>query len=101
MESELKYNLNKDGCINEVAFNIKNPIGELIGIKFIKKEFSDSLIQNLEKSDDEDYFDIALQMTINDGIKFFVEIDYPEELVEAKKFIKEHVQNGFDLFYCH
>ena len=98
-EEEIKYNVDSDGFVREVSKNVKNSMGELIGINLVKKYTLPTLIRNLKISDDIDYFDVALQNTINDGFKFLpisikdkfsIEIDYPYELETAKRWIKRN-----------
>lgn len=67
---EMKYSVDGDGSLKEVSDNVNEGMGELIGINLVKKQALFALISNLEKSGDFDYFDNAIQRTINDGFKF-------------------------------
>jgi choline kinase len=95
-EVEIKYDVDDQGFVKEVSKDIENSRGELIGINLIKKQAIPLFISNLESSDDLDYFDKAIQKTINDGHKFVplniqnrfsIEIDYIHELKTAKKWV--------------
>jgi choline kinase len=99
---EIKYNMNEEGNVKQVSKDIENGIGELIGINFIKKDCLPTFISNLERSDDTDYFDRAIQLTINSGFnftpleikdKFSIEIDHLDELELAQDWLREN----FDL----
>ena len=99
-KSELKYTINTEGYIDEISFNINNGIGEAIGINLIKKDNLKRFSCFLEKSEDFDYFDKALQRIIQENVDFLplniqdnftIEIDYPNELEIAKKFVEMHL----------
>lgn len=99
--SEIKYNIDEQGFVKEVSKNLQNGLGELIGMNMIKKSALPILISNLKESDNIDYFDIALQKTINDGFKFnpidikdkfSIEIDYQNELEIAQKWVERNYQ---------
>ena len=100
-ESEIKYNINHQGFVKEVSKNLKNGLGELIGMNLVKKNVLPSLISNLKESENIDYFDISLQKTINDGFKFIpidiknifsIEIDYQNELEIAQNWVENNYQ---------
>ena len=99
-KAEIKYTVDEDGFLKKVSKNLKNGIGELIGINFVKQHTLPILVSNLERSADLDYFDRALQETIKDGFKFIpiniqnrfsIEIDYPYELETAKKWAEQNL----------
>lgn len=99
-QEEIKYNVDSDGFVKEVSKNVKNSMGELIGINLVKKYTLPTLIRNLQISDELDYFDTAIQKTINNGFKFrpiniqdkfSIQIDYPYELETAKRWVKKNL----------
>jgi len=57
---ETKYNLNKEGTIHELGKNVKNPAGEALRIRLIKKEDLNSLREKLSKVEDNAFGDEAL-----------------------------------------
>jgi len=98
-KEEIKYSIGDDGFIKEVSKNVKNSLGELIGINLVKEHTLPAFISNLEKSADLDYFDKAIQKTIEEGFKFIplnignrfsIEIDYPHELEIAQEWVENN-----------
>ena len=95
-DEEYKISVNKDGYINEISRSNKKGIGYHIGINYIKKENFEMFKDYLEKSNDSDYFDVALQAIIDKGVKFLpldiqnnfcMEIDHEDELIIAQNYI--------------
>jgi len=95
-DEEVKFNL--DGKkINEISKNIKNPIGEVLGINKIQKKDLSLFREELEKVKNEDYFEKAIENLIKKNkIEFYpinikdffcVEIDYQKDLEIVKKHI--------------
>ena len=88
-EEEIKYNLNDDGTIRQVSKNIKDGIGEAVGINKISKKYINEFIQALEKCSDQDYFEYAIELLIKQNIPVYpidilknlcMEIDFKEDL---------------------
>lgn len=96
-EEEVKYTLDHDGFILEISKEVQDARGEAVGINFIKKEYLDVLISSLEECQDQDYFEKGIEMALGRGVKFrplniednfCVEVDFPEDLKQAKKFVE-------------
>jgi len=96
-EEEVKYTLDKEGYIKEISKNVENPLGEAVGINFIKKENLKEFTSCLEDCENMDYFEKGIEFAIEKGIKFLpvdvkdnfcTEVDFQEDLQEVKKFIK-------------
>ncbi|MBL4662793.1 MAG: phosphocholine cytidylyltransferase family protein [Flavobacteriaceae bacterium] len=95
-EEEVKYTL-KNGFIHELSKEVKNGLGEALGINFISNNDLPSLINRLEECDANDYFERGIELAIkNDGIKVnaidisqfnCVEIDFQEDLENANQLI--------------
>ena len=60
----------KDECIKELSKEVKNGLGEAVGINFISANYVDLFIKRLEQCNDNDYFEKALETAIEkDGFK--------------------------------
>ena len=72
-EEEVKYNIFPDKSINEISKEVKQPMGEAVGINKITASDIPRFIINLEKCNDQDYFEKAMEYSIQDGMKIFAE----------------------------
>jgi len=94
-EEEIKYTLNKSGYIKELSKQVKNGIGEALGINFISSKDIKILIHYLEECDAQDYFEKGIELAIEQGgidvkpidISEFkcMEIDFEEDLQKANE----------------
>ena len=93
-EEEVKYIL-KDNYIDKLSKEVKNGLGEAVGINFISSKDIKSFIQRLEECDDNDYLEKGLEMAIEldaicvkpiDITKYScVEADFTEDLENENK----------------
>lgn len=91
-EEEVKYTL-KDGHIHELSKQVKDGLGEAVGINFISKEDMPVFIEQLENCDENDYFEKGIEMAIQENdlkvkavdISNFrcMEVDFKEDLEAA------------------
>ncbi len=91
-EEEVKYTL-KEGYVHELSKQVKNGLGEAVGINYISQKDLPVLVSQLENCDDNDYFERGIELAIqNDGIKVkavdisqfrCMEIDFKEDLDQA------------------
>ncbi len=94
-EEEIKYTLNKSGYIKELSKQVKNGIGEALGINYISSKDIKILIHYLEGCDAYDYFEKGIELAIEQGgidvkpidISEFkcMEIDFEEDLQKANE----------------
>ena len=100
-EEEIKYNLDSENKIKELSKSVADPLGEAVGINFIRSEDIDNIRESLEECDDEDYFEKGIEYSIEKGLifcpldienKFCVEIDFEEDLQNANKYL-ENLKN--------
>ena len=98
-DQEYKISVNREGYIDKISRSNENGIGFHIGINYIKNEYINVFKEYLEKSDDSNYFDVALQALIDKGVKFkaidiqdnfCMEIDHLDELQTAKNYVKKN-----------
>jgi len=95
-DEEVKYTL-KDNVVNKLSKEVRNGLGEAVGINFISSKDLDIFISQLEKCDDNDYFEKGLEMAIEknylkikaiDISKFnCIEVDFKEDLKNANKIV--------------
>jgi choline kinase len=92
-EEEVKYTL-KDGYVHELSKEVKNGLGEAVGINFISSKDIDAFVTKLEECGQQDYFEKGLELAIRDEdvkIKAIdiskydcIEVDFKEDLENAK-----------------
>ena len=93
-EEEIKYNVFDNGNIKEVSKTTSPALGEAVGINKIMTSDLPLFKANLEKCDDQDYFEKALELSIQDGMKIMpvdinkylcMEIDFWDDLEQINK----------------
>lgn len=94
-DEEIKYTVDKDGNINSLSKQVKNALGEAVGINFIGSGDKENVITHLEECADNDYFERGLELAIEKaGIKlepvdisdlFAVEVDFQADLERANQ----------------
>jgi len=95
-DEEVKYTL-KDGYVQELSKEVKNGLGEAVGINFIASKDLDIFISQLEKCGDNDYFEKGLEMAIAENklkVKAIdisryncIEVDFKEDLRNANNIV--------------
>jgi choline kinase len=94
-EEEVKYTVDGNGNINALSKQVKNALGEAVGINFISTHHKNAAIKYLEQCADNDYFERGLELAIeNVGIEiepvdisdlFAVEVDFQTDLDRANQ----------------
>ena len=93
-EEEIRYNVFDDGNIKDVSKTASPALGEAVGINKIMAVDFRLFKANLEKCDDQDYFEKALELSIQDGMKIMpvninkylcMEIDFEDDLEQINK----------------
>jgi choline kinase len=94
-EEEIKYTVDANGNINSLSKQVKNALGEAVGINFIGSNEKPAVITYLEECADSDYFERGLELAIEKaGIKlepvdisdlFAIEVDFQADLERANK----------------
>ena len=89
--------LDKIGIAKRIAKEVKNGLGEAVGINFIAAKDLDVFINQLENCDDNDYFEKGLEMAIainqlqlkvvDISAYNCIEVDFKEDLLNANKII--------------
>ncbi len=95
-KEEIKYNVFDDGNIKDVSKTASPALGEAVGINKIMAVDFRLFKSNLEKCNNQDYFEKALELSIQDGMKIMpvninkylcMEIDFEDDLDEVNKII--------------
>jgi len=93
-EEEIKYNVFDDGNIKDVSKTASPALGEAVGINKIISSDLSLFKGNLEKCNSQDYFEKALELSIQDGMKIIpvdinkylcMEIDFLDDLEQINK----------------
>ncbi|MDA3778648.1 MAG: phosphocholine cytidylyltransferase family protein [Bacteroidales bacterium] len=94
-DEEVKYTLSEDGYIKEISKQVKNGLGEAVGINYISSKDINFLIKRLEECDNNDYFERGIEQAIKiDNIKVSavdiskykcMEVDFIEDLDNVNK----------------
>mgnify|MGYP003111337030 FL=1 len=95
-DEEVKYTLN-NGFIDQLSKEVKNGLGEAVGVNYISKNDLSEYIERLEECDNNDYFERGLELLIekdNAKVKAVdisafncMEIDFQEDLDNVNKFL--------------
>lgn len=98
-EEEIKYTLNENGYINSISKQVKNALGEALGINLIKAEHLAAFKEKLSAVDDQDYFERGMELLIDDlgdvfkavdvGDRGCVEVDFDEDLEMARSMVND------------
>ena len=95
-EEDIKYNLFEDGTIKDVSKAVNPALGEAVGINKIILSDLHQFKANLEKCHNQDYFEKALELSIQNGMKVIpvdisdylcMEIDFVDDLKQINKKI--------------
>lgn len=96
-DEEVKYTTTAEGYIKELSKTVKGGLGEAVGINYISAKDKAILLRQLNKVNDQDYFERGLELAIEqDGVLvepvdisdlYAVEIDFAEDLERANLFV--------------
>ncbi|HBR88367.1 MAG: UDP-N-acetylglucosamine pyrophosphorylase [Microbacterium sp.] len=96
-DEEVKYTVAADGHIDELSKTVRGGIGEAVGINYISSHDKKAFMRQLQRVDDQDYFERGFELAIaEDGVRvapldisdlYAVEIDFAEDLERANLFV--------------
>ena len=96
-DEEVKYTLDRDGFVAELSKTVVGGIGEAVGINYISRQDKRMLLAQLQRVDDQDYFERGLELAIaENGLRvaamdisdlYAVEVDFAEDLVRANEVL--------------
>jgi choline kinase len=103
-DEEVKYTVSEDGSVLQLSKQVKDALGEAVGINLISAADKPRLLARLEECDDQDYFERGLELAIqHDGVKvtpvdisdlFAVEVDFAEDLARAIEARQAHARGA-------
>jgi len=93
-EEEVKYTVDRSGYINAISKQVKNPLGEALGINLIESKHLVAFKKKLAAVDELDYFERGMERLIEENGAVFrpldvsdlncVEIDFQEDLDQVR-----------------
>lgn len=95
-DEEVKYRMNAQGQILEVSKHVTLPQGEALGLNYFLKKDLSLFVSNLKKCTDDDYFEKAIELCIEEGVAVWAlpvnashctEIDFPADLERANRML--------------
>lgn len=96
-DEEVKYTVDADGHIKELSKVVRGGVGEAVGINYISSADKKAFIRQLQRVDDQDYFERGLELAVvEDGLRllpldisdlYAVEVDFAEDLERANLFV--------------
>ena len=98
-EEEVKYKTDESGYISAISKSVNQPIGEALGINLIEASHLERFKSALDNVKNEDYFERGMERLMQDagpifkpfnvGNKACVEVDFKEDLEQARLIISE------------
>lgn len=92
-EEEVKYSTDDDGFVRELSKTVVDALGEAVGINYVAAPDRDVLLRHLDKCDDNDYFERAIETAIaEEGLRVkpidisqfnCLEVDFEDDLARA------------------
>ncbi|MCM3503449.1 NTP transferase domain-containing protein [Microbacterium sp. P26] len=96
-DEEVKYTVDAEGFIAELSKVVVGGVGEAVGINYISSRDKKAFQRQLQRVDDQDYFERGLELAIaEDGVcvepldisdLYAVEVDFAEDLERANLFV--------------
>jgi choline kinase len=92
-DEEVKYTVDAEGYIKELSKTVKYGLGEAVGINYVSSSDKATLIRQLGRCDDQDYFERGVELAIEQNRMlvepldisdyYAVEVDFAEDLERA------------------
>ncbi len=96
-DEEVKYTVDAEGFIADLSKVVVGGVGEAVGINYISSRDKKVFQRQLQRVDDQDYFERGLELAIaEDGVRvepldisdlYAVEVDFAEDLERANLFV--------------
>lgn len=96
-DEEVKYTVTSAGTIDELSKTVVGGIGEAVGINYVSAQDKKTLIAQLGRVDDQDYFERGIERAIaENGMTvvpldisdlYAVEVDFAEDLERANLYV--------------
>jgi choline kinase len=96
-DEEVKYTTNAEGFIAQLSKQVVGGLGEAVGINYVSRADKAVLMRQLNKVDNQDYFERGIELAIEQNGLLFepvdisdlyaVEVDFAEDLERANLFV--------------
>jgi choline kinase len=96
-DEEVKYTVDAEGFVKDLSKVVVGGLGEAVGINYISSRDKKTLQRQLQRVDDQGYFERGIELAIaHDGMRvepldisdlYAVEVDFAEDLVRANLFV--------------
>lgn len=96
-DEEVKYTTTAEGYIDLLSKTVRGGLGEAVGINYISSADKADLVRHLQRVDDQDYFERAIELAIEKDRMlvepvdisdlYAVEVDFQEDLERANFFV--------------
>jgi choline kinase len=96
-DEEVKYTTSAEGFIEKLSKTVKGGLGEAVGINYVSSHDKASLLRQLQRVEDQDYFERGIELAIEQDKMlvepvdisdlYAVEIDFAEDLERANLFV--------------
>jgi choline kinase len=96
-DEEVKYTTGPEGYIHELSKTVKNALGEAVGINYVSAADKATLLRQLQRVGDQDYFERGVELAIEQDRMlvepvdisdlYAVEVDFQEDLERANLFV--------------
>lgn len=96
-DEEVKYTVDAEGFIKELSKTVRGGLGEAVGINFISGKDKATLLMQLGRVNDQDYFERGLELAIEQNNLlvepvdisdlYAVEVDFAEDLERANLYV--------------
>jgi choline kinase len=96
-DEEVKYTTNAEGYIKELSKTVKGGLGEAVGINYISSKDKATLVRQLARVGDQDYFERGIELAIEQdhllvepvdiSDLYAVEVDFAEDLERANLYV--------------
>lgn len=96
-DEEVKYTTDAEGFIRELSKQVRNGLGEAVGINYVSSRDKAMLMRHLQRVNDQDYFERGIELAIAvDGMRvepidisdlYAVEVDFAEDLERANLYV--------------
>jgi len=96
-EEEVKYIADDNGRIRQISKQLTKANGEALGVNLIMRDSLGRFVEALRRSEDNDYFERAVQEIIDQGVMFTrlsvsgyrcIEVDFEEDWEKAKDMFR-------------
>lgn len=85
-EEEIKYNVDGDGYIRELSKQVRCGLGEAVGINFVASTDKATLIEHLDRCDEQDYFERGIETAVDKHSVRFRPVDISEDFAVEVDF---------------